>query len=110
MIFKILEIAETHKDGFTVELNNLTHVTSGISVAYAETQNSFNEEGLKRCIDHALSHGKTVGGWFDSEGDKFYFDSVRIFKDSELNEAIEFGKVNDQIAIFDLTNMREIRL
>ncbi len=47
MVFKILEIAETHKDGFTVLLNNLTHVAKGISVAYAETQNSFDKEGLK---------------------------------------------------------------
>lgn len=47
MIFKIWEIAETHKDGFTVLLNNLTHVAKGISVAYAEMQNSFDKEGLK---------------------------------------------------------------
>lgn len=110
MIFKILEIAETHKDGFTVELNNLTHVVKGISVAYAETQNSFDKDGLKRCLDHALSHDNKIGGWYDTESKRFYFDSVRVFKDTELNEAIEFGKENDQIAIFDITNLKEIRL
>ena len=44
MFFKILKFAETHKDGFTVELENLSPVTEGIAVAYAETQNCHDEK------------------------------------------------------------------
>lgn len=108
MFIEILKIAKANKDGFTIELESLKHVTSGIVVAYKETQNSFDVEGLKKCLKHALEHDKVIGGWFNEENEKFYFDSCKIFTD--LNEAIEFGRLNEQIAIFDLDNLREIRL
>lgn len=108
MYEKIKKVAEVNKEGFTIEIGTLGHVTSGIVVAYKETQNSFDDEGLKKCIDHALSHDKTVGGWFNDENDKFYFDSCKVFTD--LEEAKEFGRLNEQIAIFDLDNLREVRL
>lgn len=41
---------------------------------------------------------------------RYYFDSVNIFKNSEIDKAIEFAKQNKQIAIFDLTNLKEIRI
>lgn len=105
---EILKLAEANKEGFTIELENLNHVTSGIVVAYKETQNSFGIEGLIKCINHALNHDKKIGGWFNTENGKYYFDSCKTFTD--LNEAIKFGKENGQIAIFDLDNLREIRL
>ena len=39
---------------------------------------------------------------------QFYYDSIRIFTD--LEEAKRFGRENRQIAIFDLTNLRLIKL
>ena len=94
--------------GFTVDLTTLKKVTGGISVAYLETQDSFDDEGLKRVIEHALEHEKKVGGWLDIDDQLFYYDSIRIFTD--LEEAKCFARENEQIAIFDLTRQRLIRL
>lgn len=104
----IKKIAEANPLGFTVDLTTLKKVTGGISVAYLETQDSFGNEGLKRVLEHALIHENKVGGWFDDESGSFYFDSVRIFTD--LDEAKRFGRQNKQIAIFDITNLRLIKL
>ncbi len=108
--FEILKVAEANQEGFTIEVETLKHVTSGIVVAYLETQDSFDSEGLKRCIKHAQQHDGYIGGWLNEDNGKYYFDSVRIFPNSQLKEAIEFGRKNKQISIFDLTNLREIRL
>jgi fructokinase len=35
---------------------------------------------------------------------------VKVFRNSELKEAIEFAIENEQIAIFDLTNLKEIKI
>lgn len=105
-----MKVAEANKEGFTIEVETLKHVTDGIVVAYLETQNSFDSEGLKRCIEHATQHDGYIGGWLNEDNGKYYFDSVKIFPVTQLNEAIEFGKENEQISIFDLTNLREIRL
>lgn len=108
-LFKaILEIAEANPDGFTVDLTTLKKVTKGISVAYIDTQDCFGEEGLKRVLNHALMHEKRVGGWLNEENQAFYFDSVKIFTD--LEKAKQFGRDNKQIAIFDIGQMRLIKL
>lgn len=108
LISAILEIAKANPEGFTVDLTTLKKVTKDISVAYIETQDSFGEEGLRRVLNHALSHEKKVGGWLNEENNEFYFDSIRIFTD--LEEAKRFGRENKQIAIFDLTHLRLIKL
>ncbi|MDR1918677.1 MAG: hypothetical protein LBQ65_03395 [Tannerellaceae bacterium] len=108
-IFKAVKrIAEENPLGFTVDLTTLKKVTVGISVAYLETQDSFGDEGLKRVLKHALDNEKAVGGWFNDEDGFFYYDSIRIFTD--LEEAKCFGRDNNQIAIFDLSNLRLIKL
>lgn len=104
----ILEIANANPDGFTVDLTTLKKVTKGISVAYLETQDSFGEEGLKRVLNHAVMHERKVGGWQNEENGMFYFDSIRIF--TNLEEAKRFGRENNQIAIFDISQMRLIKL
>ena len=104
----IKKMAEENPLGFTVDLTNLKRLTSGISVAYLETQNSFGDEGLKRVLKHALDNEKKAGGWFNSENGRFYYDSVCIFTD--LNEAERFARENRQLAIFDLSNFRVIWL
>lgn len=110
MIDLILKIASENSDGFTIRLEDLKHVTRGIAVAYAETQNSFGNEGLIKVINHAKQNGKTVGGWLDYESELYYFDSVKIFPNHMMKEAIEFAVENKQIAVFDITNGQEIRL
>ena len=83
----ILKIADANPDGFTVDLTTLKKVTKGISVAYLETQDC---------------------GWLNEENNQFYFDSIRIF--TNLEEAKQFGRENGQIAIFDIGQMRLIKL
>jgi fructokinase len=104
----VKKIAKRNPEGFTVDLTTLKKVTGGISVACLETQNCFGDEGLKRVLEHALIHEKKVGGWLDDESGSFYYDSVRIF--TNLDEAKKFGRENKQIAIFDITNLRLIKL
>lgn len=108
MLEKLIEIAEANPDGFTVRLPELSRVTKGYVSAYLETQNCFNIEGLKKALEHALKHDNVVGGWLNEENQRFYFDSCKVMYDE--TEAIEFGKQNQQIAIFDLTNLRVIEL
>lgn len=104
----IEEIAKQNPGGFTVDLTTLKKVTKGISVAYLETQSSFADEGLKRVLEHAEKHEKTVGGWLNEDDGYFYYDSVKIYFDRE--EAIRAGRENKQIAIFDIGNLELIKL
>lgn len=108
LIEAIKEIARKNPDGFTVELETLNPVTRGISVAYLETQDSFGDEGLKKVLLHSQQHDGYVGGWLNEENGKFYFDSIKIFHDK--SEAVRFGIENEQIAIFDITNLKLIKL
>ena len=104
----IKEIAKQNPEGFTVELTTLKRVNQGIVVAYLETQNSFDDEGLENVLQHTMTNDKVVGGWLNEENGKYYFDSCKVF--SDRNKAIEFGKQNQQIAIFDITNLELIKL
>lgn len=108
LIEKLLEIAEGNPDGFTVWIPDLEPVTSGIAVAYAATQNSFGERGLRKCLRHAIRNGKIVGGWKNPENGRYYFDSVKTFATTE--RAIAFGRQQNQIAIYDLDTKRIIKL
>ena len=106
----VWEYSLINPNGFTLNIETMKPVKYGISVAYKETQDSFGKESLNRVINHALEHSKTVGGWFDTDSNRYYFDSVKIFKNSEIDKAIEFAKNHDQLAIYDLTNLEEIRI
>ena len=104
----IQRIAAQNPEGFTVELTTLKKVDQGIVVSYLETQNSFDDEGLENVINHALSHERVVGGWLNEDNSKYYFDSCKVFTDR--GKAIEFGKENQQIAIFDIDKLELIKL
>ncbi|AZA93057.1 Uncharacterised protein [Chryseobacterium nakagawai] len=110
LIERVWEYSLNNPEGFTLNLETLKPVKFGIAVAYLETQDSFDKESLQKVISHSLENGKTLGGWLNVENSKFYFDSIKIFKNSELDKAIEFAKQEKQIAIFDITNLKEIRI
>lgn len=110
LIERVWEYSLKNSEGFTFNLETEKPVKFGIAVAYLETQNSFDKESLERVISHSLEHAKILGGWLNVENNRFYFDSIKIFKNSELDKAIEFAKKEKQIAIFDLTNLKEIRI
>lgn len=117
VISSVAAIAAMSPEGFTVNAANLQPVTTGFAVAMKQTQNSFGAEGLAKVANvieelQALGNfnGRTLafGGWYDSESGLYYYDATVIFQDRA--EAIEAGRANDQIAIFDLANLNEIRL
>ncbi len=108
MVEKIEAIAKQNPFGFTYSLKTGRFVKFGFSVAYQATQNHFSRSGLEKVLEHAQEHSQVIGGWLNTENNLYYFDSVKIFKD--LNEAMNFAKLNQQIAIFDLTNLIEIKV
>jgi len=108
LLDRVLEYSKNNPYGFTLNIENFKQVKFGLVVAFKETQNSFGKEHLENVINHALKNDKKIGGWLNNENGLFYFDSVKIFRNSELKEAIKFAIENEQIAIFDLTNLKEI--
>ena len=117
VISSVAAIAAMSPEGFTVDAANLQPVTTGFAVAMKQTQNSFGAEGLAKVANvieelqaSGNLNGRTLafGGWYDSESGLYYYDATVIFQDRA--EAIEAGRANDQIAIFDLANLEEIRL
>lgn len=110
LIERVWEYSQNNPDGFTLNIKTLKEVKFGIVVAFKETQNSFGKHDLQTVINHALKNEKIIGGWLNNENGLFYFDSVKVFKNSELKEAMKFGIENKQIAIFDLTNLKVITL
>ena len=110
LIERVLEYSKNNPNGFTLNIEIFKQVKFGIVVAFKETQNSFGKQQLENVINHSLQNDKKIGGWLNNENGLFYFDSVKVFKNSELKEAVEFAIENEQIAIFDLTNLKEIKI
>lgn len=106
----LASIAMANKDGYTVNAETLQPVTTGYAVAVVETQNSFGFEGLENVVKYVSEHPEVnaFGGWYNSENNRYYFDATVIVDD--LDAAMELGRINNQIAIFDLANLKEIRL
>src|SRR5690554_1564329 len=103
LIDSVWEYAQNNPYGFTLNIETMRPVKFGLCVAYLETQKSFGRDGLRKAVKHALSHNKIVGGWLNDEDRFYYFDSIKLFTNSQLKQAIEFAKQNKQLAIFDLT-------
>ena len=117
VISSIVAFAALNSEGFTVNAATLQPVTTGFAVALKRTQNSFGAEGLAKVANvieelqaSGNLNGRTLafGGWYDSESGLYYYDATVIFQDRA--EAIEAGRANEQIAIFDLGKLEEIRL
>ena len=110
VLIALATIAASNKEGFTVNAATLQPVTTGYAVAVAATQNSFGLEGLGNVVKYVAAHPEVnaFGGWYNTDNQQFYFDATVIVED--LAAAKELGRVNKQIAIFDLANLKEIRL
>lgn len=110
LMIALANIALVNPDGYTVNARTLQPVTTGYAVAVAATQNSFGPEGLARVIRYVQNHPEVnaFGGWYDCESGKYYYDATIIL--DSLEKALELGRANDQLAIFDLANLKEIRL
>ena len=102
--------SQTHPDGFTLSISTWEEPAEGITVAYSATQDRHDRADLDYVVSHAQSHGGYVGGWLDTVTGHYYFDSVRIFPEDSLKQAIQFGIENEQISIYILSKGKEIRL
>lgn len=110
ILITLATIAINNKEGFTVSATNLQPVKKGYAVAVVDTQNSFGFMGLANVVKYVSEHPEinAFGGWYNSKNNMFYFDATVIVND--LETAKELGRINKQIAIFDLANLEEIRL
>lgn len=110
VLIALATIATNNKEGFTVNAATLQPVTNGYAVAVADTQNSFDLEGLANVVKYVENHPEVnaFGGWYNSENGKYYYDATIIVND--MATAKELGRLNEQIAIFDLANLKEIRI
>ena len=110
VLIALATIAMNNKEGYTVNAATLQPVTNGYAVAVADTQNSFGFEGLVNVVKYVSEHPEVnaFGGWYNSENNMYYYDATVIVDD--LATAKELGRNNNQIAIFDLANLKEIRL
>lgn len=110
VLIALATIAINNKDGFTVNAATLQPVKSGYAVAVADTQNSFGLEGLANVVKYVSDHPEinAFGGWYNSKNNMYYFDATLIVED--LKTAVEIGRANKQIAIFDLANGLPIEL
>lgn len=100
------DIALKSPQGFTYRLRRNKLIKSGYVCAYKATQNSFNNKGLAKSIEHALSHAGIVGGWFKAETNEYFYDSVQVLK--SLNYAILTMVLEEQDAIYCMTEKCEI--
>ncbi|MBP5770779.1 MAG: transporter substrate-binding domain-containing protein [Bacteroidaceae bacterium] len=88
----------------------MTEPTEGVAVSYAETQNSYSRNQLDKVVRHALKHDGYVGGWFNAENGQYYFDSTKLFPETSLKEAVQFGKENGQHSVFILSSYTDVPL
>ena len=105
---QVWDFSKSHPDGFTIDIRTMTEPTEGIAVNYAETQNSHSREQLPKVVNHALLHDGYIGGWLNTDNGLYYFDSSKLFPETSLKEAIEFGKENGQYSAFILSTFSEI--
>lgn len=105
----VAAFAALNPDGFTLNLSTLTAQTTGKAVARKETQNSFNESGLRNAVAFALANNVScVGGWYDANSGLYYYDATEIF--GTRAEAQKAAEDNEQLAFFDIDTCEEIRL
>ena len=102
LVSVIWAMGQMYPEGFTLSLDSLRQPTKGLAVSYKATQNSFDKKSLPAVIKHAHAHDNIVGGWYDPEEDKYYFDSSTIFPEDSLEAALAFARENGQHTVYDL--------
>lgn len=110
LLIALAAIAIDNKEGFTVNAATLQPVTKGYAVAVADTQNSHGLKGLANVVKYVENQHNinAFGGWYNKNNNMYYFDATIVVDD--LQKAKDLGRINKQIAIFDLANLQEIRL
>ncbi len=109
----IHQLNTTGGSTFNLSSGNLAH-TKGYSISIYEKQTFITDEAtIQNLREYILKHAaalvipqNNIGTW--QENDKIYFDIAVTYKGTE-SQAIAVGKMYNQLAIFDLKNMKEIR-
>lgn len=106
----VREFGTTHPDGFTIDIRDMSEPTEGICVAYAATNGMHELTGLHTVVKHALDHDGYVGGWLNRSDGRYYYDSVKLFSEDEMDKALAFAVENGQEAIYVLSTGTEIQV
>ena len=110
VVERVWQFGQSHPDGFTLDVRAMQEPAEGIAVSYAATQHSHSRARLAFVVQHALGHDGYVGGWLDTESGLYYFDSVRLFPEDQLDAALAFARENGQTAVYVISTGEEIRL
>lgn len=105
---RILAMGRSHPEGFTVNIHTMEEPSEGIAVAYEETKGIRGSRDIYKVTAHAYSHDGYVGGWLDKDTGKYYYESVKVFPEEDLEQALKFAKENGQKSIFILSSDTEI--
>ena len=107
---RVWEYAQSHPEGFTLDISSWEEPKEGIAVSYAATQDSYSKKALKAVVRHARRHDGYVGGWLEQDSGLYYFDSTRLFPEDQPDSAIAFAISNGQMSAFVISTGTEIRL
>ena len=105
---RILSMGRSHPEGFTLDVHTMEEPKTGIAVAYAETKGIRGGRDIYKVTAHAYSHDGYVGGWKDKESGNYYYESVKLFPEDDLEEAMKFARENGQKSVYILSSETEI--
>ena len=91
-----------------MDVRTMEQPISGIAVAYDQTTGMGGGRDIYKVTAHAYSHDGYVGGRMDKETGKYYYESVKVFPEEDLEQALKFAKENGQKSIFILSSDTEI--
>lgn len=102
--------------GATFNLMTGEYPSTGFMVAKAENEFILDSECtvnslyayMARYANDLQCEDAHLGIWYNTENGKTYLDTSYRFEN--LEDALEFAKANNQLAIFDLATFNEIRL
>ena len=84
--------------GMTVGIGRLEPIKKGWVVKVKNLSNFEGEEGMNKAINAAVQTSNKLSGYKDGETE--LWDVIEVF-DNE-SEATEFGKVNEQMTIYQI--------
>ena len=83
-------------------LKNSKHWSVGIKGSEKIIKGKLGRRNLIDYYRQVNDENKTIGTWYDDVQDLTFLDTVILFDIEERESAIKYGKINDQIAIFNL--------
>lgn len=109
----LTEYINKNPDGFTINLKGKPATSGYVVSPYKGKEvvlNKVDEKSLEFFLlnnyDLLKQEGNNLGGWLNKQNGKFYLDISRVV--DNVDDAIGYAAYNDQIAIFDIKNSKEI--